>query len=151
METVKAKEFREKYGIYDSRNEYTEEQLVDLSRRKLYYVKFFEDVETGNIHIEYEQVLGYVSEDSTACIFIKSETITGRIDCYMPMKRTDYCMEIKKGIYRDGDVIYCTTDEIQFCLDCAKERALAGIQNQIAEKEAELLKLKNAKIVISPV
>lgn len=149
METERVKELREKYGIRDSRNEYTEEQIIELSQRKLYCIKPYRNDKTGTIHIEYKQVYGYISEDESACIFIKDSTITGDEHNYIPIKRIDCCRKIKEGIYhsQSDDVIYCTTNELQFCIDYEKKYVFNKIQKQITRLEQELLKLKNIKIV----
>ncbi|QUH21837.1 hypothetical protein [Alkaliphilus sp. B6464] len=153
METTKVKELRKEYGIQDSRNEYTEEQIIELSQRKLYYIRPYGNDETGNIHIEYKQVYGYISEDEPARIFIKDITITGNERCYLPVKKIEHCTEIKKGIYHDeiDDIIYCTTDELQFCLDYEKKHVEKNIQDEIKEMKQELMKLKNADIVFKQI
>jgi len=148
METFKAKALRNKYGIRDSRNEYTEEQILDLSQRKLYYIKPCENHETGDIHIQHKQVSGYVSVDG--CIFIKDGDLTKRDDInYYPIKNVRNCMKIKDGIYHDelDGIIYCTVEELQYCLDYAKQYTIKEIDEQVKELEQELLKLKNTKVI----
>jgi len=152
MEDIKVKELRRKYGINDSRNEYTEEQLITLSKKKLFYIRQNRESETDDIHIEYKQVLGYVSNDNSSCIFIKDNKITGNSTVYMPMKRISDCKEIKKGIYHErfDNIIYCTIeDDLEYCLEYLKEVVQKEIQEQIMEMEQELLKLKNANILLN--
>jgi len=146
---MKVKELREKYGIHDSRNEYTEEQLTKLSQQKIYYITYNREYGTKNVQIEYKHVFGYISEDESACIFVKDSSITGKSDSYMPKKQLRFCKEIKEGIYHEkvDDVIYCTTEELQFCLDYAKEYVKTKIQEEIIELEQELLKLRSINIV----
>ncbi|MBG9730742.1 hypothetical protein ABD87_14660 [Lysinibacillus sphaericus] len=149
MESTRVQELREEYGIKDSRNIYTEEQIIKISQQKLYYICPKKD-DLENILIEYKQILGYVSEDESACIFIKDSEITG-YKTYVAMKGIGMCAKIKEGIYHDvlNDVIYCTTEDLQFSLDYAKEIAKREIQEQIKELEQEILRLRNSSIIFS--
>ncbi|MCQ4925034.1 hypothetical protein NE686_18175 [Tissierella carlieri] len=144
METMEVKELRRKYGIEDSRNEYTEEQILELSQRKLYYIYTYIDDETGNIHIEHKLVPGYVSEDKSACIFIKDELITGDAQGYRPVERIAQCKEIKPGIYHNiiENIVYCTIDELDFCLDYEKDFVKGEVKKQISKLEKDVQKLK---------
>ena len=149
MESKRVKELREKYGIMDSRNKYTEEEIIELSKRKLYYISHYGDDITGNIHIQYKQVPGYVSNDEKSSIWVKDKDITGQDEkYYYPIKSLRNCAEIKKGIYHDkvDDIIYCTTDELDFCLEYEREHVKNKIQDEIKELEKQILQLKYAKI-----
>lgn len=149
MESVKVKELREKYGIMDSRNEYTEEQIIELSKRKMYYIRPYGDGSTGDVVIEYKQVPGYVSTDAKSCIWIKDIDITGRNNkYYYPVKLIRNCTEIKKGIYHEevDDIIFCTTDDLNFCLEYEREYVKKNIQEDIDELEKQISQLRNARI-----
>lgn len=151
MENTKIIKLRQKHGIYDSRNQYTEAQIIELSKRRLYFFGSYRDSRTGDIHIEYKKIAGYISEDTEACIFIKDSVLTGSEDNYIPVKKIQNCTKIKEGIYHDeiNNVIYCTTEEIQFCIDYYKEKLRNNVQYEINEIEQELLRLKNANIQIT--
>lgn len=149
MESIKVKELRKRYGLMDNRNEYTENQLVELSKKKLYYIKPYKDISTGNIYIEYTQVSGYVSNDEKSSIWIKDINITKYDDkYYYPIKSIRDCVEVKKGIYHEkvDDIIFCTTDELNFCLEYEQKYIEENIREEIEELENEILQLKNAKI-----
>lgn len=152
METLKVKELREKYGIMDSRNIYTEEQILRLIKQKLYYIKINKE-DKEFIAIEYKQVLGYISEDDSACIFIKNGTITGNDKVYMPYKKIKSCVEVEEGVYYsypDG-VIYCFNDDLHFWTNYLNKRAEIERQQEIKELEEYILKLKNTEIIFKEI
>lgn len=150
MENNRIKELREYFGIMDSRNTYTEEELKELSTRKLYYIKSYKDIDSGIIYIGYKKVSGYVSEDKTACIFIKDGDITGNGDhYYTPTKGIRYCKTIKDGIYHEtcDNIIFCTTDELDFCIEYITKYTQEIVLEEIKEIEMNLEKLKNISII----
>lgn len=149
MESKRVKELRETYGIMDSTVEFTEEQLIELSKRRLYYISLENNDLTGDFYIKYRQVPGYISDDEKAAIFIKDKNITNRDDkYYYPFKSIKYCEEIKDGIYHESidKVIFCATDELEFCLEYAKKIVKENIQEEIEDLESQIKQLKNAKI-----
>ena len=150
METVKVKELRKKYGIHDSRNEYTEEEILNLSQQKLYYIIPNKKEDTNDICIDYKQVFGYISSDKEACIFIKDKEITGD-ENYIPMKQIRLCEEIKDGVYRNrvDNTLYCLTEDLKFCLNYIKQCVEQEIKDQIKELEEQISTLKKANIIIN--
>lgn len=143
-------DFENEYGICDSRNNYSNEELKELSKKKLYYIWKYKG-DDGNIYIQYKKVYGYVSEDEDSCIFIKDFEITNEDDIYYhPIKLIKYCINIKQGIYynRMDDIIYCTTDEIDYCLDFAKKNTKKQIQSDIEDLENKIKKIKSISIKI---
>lgn len=148
LESSEVKRLREKYGIGDSRNTYTCEELIEVSQRKIYYISPYGDETTGNIYIKPKIVLGYISKDESPYIWIKDKDIKGD-KCYYPIQLIRKCKEVKKGIYHNelDDILYCTTNELEFCINYEKVFVEKNIQEQIKELQNQILKLKNIKII----
>ena len=151
MESNRVTELRQEFGILDSRNEYTESELIELSKKKLYYIHpNYENMNEG-VKIEYKQVLGYVSSDEKSAIFIKDIDVTGRNNkYYYPVKLVKHCTLIKDGIYHAeaDDTIFCTTDELNFCLEYEQNYVNKKIQDKIQDLERQISRLKKMGKVI---
>lgn len=144
METIRVKKLRELYGLYEKNIELTEEQLECLSKKMIYYVSFAIDTYSKSIDISYKHIPGYLSVGSDSCIYIKDLEITGN-PWYMPKKSMNRCEKLKDGIYQDINIIYCLTDELEFCLKHARNCLQEELDTLIEEAEDDLKALKGLK------
>lgn len=144
MEINKVKILREKYGIGDSRNVYTEEDIENAANSRAYYFSYKIDDASGKITFEKRLVYAYVSKDN--CIWLKDEEINEGYKCYMPKTTINTCETIEEGIYYHNnmycyDTYYCFNKDFNYCLSLVKKSMIKDIIECISEKQNIINKL----------
>ena len=144
MENEVVKHLRIKYGIGDSRNEYTKEEIMNIIKIKAHVIAYRVSDESGEIDFYTKELPAYISKDN--CVWAKDSDIDTRH--YLPMVSSRYGKEIEPGIIRHNDsqcynVFYCFDHDLDYCLQLVKREIADRINNAIKEHAEIIAKLQN--------
>lgn len=146
MESIRVKFLREKYGIHDSRNEYTEEELLNASNSKAHYIVYKVD-EYGEITFIHKEVKAFISKDK--CVWVKDEEITGYDNTYKPMVTLNFGKEVEPNVFTKLDhecktVYYCFIDDYDKYIKIAKNELKENIYEYINSLQERIDSLKES-------
>jgi len=137
METERVKYLREKHGIVDSRNQYTEGEILEAINSEALFFSYVIDVLKGNIHFYDRKFNAYKSKDG--CVWIKDSLFS---DDNTYVQATNCSYEYKN----DDDIIvyncFFFNKEYDECFSIIKEKAVLDLKKVIARHQDIVINLQ---------
>lgn len=145
MEDARIKVLRNRYGIGDSRNEYTEEEIMDIINTKAYYFSYYINDILGEVDFVQKEVSAYLSKDRH--IWLKDENLTEGHLCYMPMVTERTGKKLEDGIYKHNnsygyETYYCFDKNLEYCLALVRRDLASDLKERIDEHQRTTSNLK---------